>query len=55
MHNAAYHALSSEGVTVRVVAVCDKYVDKVREKTDIHINILMCHNLGATLYLVWTP
>ena len=37
IHNTAYRMLSEEGVGVKVVAICDKYVDKVREKTDINI------------------
>ena len=37
MHTAAYQQLAAEGIPVRLVAVCDKSIDRIRAKTDINI------------------
>ena len=37
MHNTAYHTLKTEGIPVRLVAVCDKYAERIREKTSINL------------------
>ncbi len=37
MHNTGYHTLVNEGVPVKLVAVCDKYADKFKEKTSINL------------------
>ena len=37
LHSAAYIRLREEGYAIRLVAVCDKSIERIRKATDINL------------------